>query len=127
MAKLKLRKLKSKDLFMLTRFFRKIGVEKIIEEFTSKTDVDASDDDAVENRGAGIITKVATLVFDNLDTLESEANTLLADLTETDEETIQNIDLVEYGELITGLLQKEELKHFFSSFKSLSGLVPKQK
>lgn len=127
MAKLKLRKLKSKDLFMLTRFFRKIGVEEIIAEFTSKTDVDAEDGDAVEHRGAGIITKVATLVFDNIDKLESEVNALLADLTETDEETIQNLDLVEYGELITGLVQKEELKSFFSSFMSLSKLVPNTK
>lgn len=127
MAKLKLRKLKSKDLFTMTRFFKKIGVEKIIDEITSNTKVDAEDVEAVGERGAGIFTKLATMVFDNLDVLESEINALLADLTDTDEEVIQNIDLVEYGELIASFLQKEELKSFFSSFKSLAGLVPKQK
>ena len=127
MAKLKLRKLKSKDLFTMTRFFKKIGIENIIDEITSNTKVDAEDAEAVEERGAGIFTKIATLVFDNLDTLESEVNALLADLTDTDEEIIQNLDLVEYGELITGLIQKEELKSFFSSFGSLVKLVPKQK
>lgn len=127
MAKLKLRKLKSKDLFTMTRFFKKIGIENIIDEITSNTKVDAEDAEAVEERGAGIFTKIATLVFDNLDTLESEVNALLADLTDTDEEIIQNLDLVEYGELITGLIQKEELKSFFSSFGSLVKLVPKPK
>lgn len=127
MAKLKLRKLKSKDLFTMTRFFKKIGIENIIDEITSNTKVDAEDAEAVGERGAGIFTKIATLVFDNLDTLESEVNSLLADLTDTDEEIIQNLDLVEYGELITGLIQKEELKSFFSSFGSLVKLVPKPK
>ena len=127
MAKLKLRKLKSKDLFTMTRFFKKIGIENIIDEITSNTKVDAEDAEAVEERGAGIFTKIATLVFDNLDTLETEVNALLADLTDTDEEIIQNLDLVEYGELITGLIQKEELKSFFSSFGSLVKLVPKPK
>lgn len=123
--KLQLRKLKSKDIFTFTRFFKKIGVEDIISEFTSKTNVDAKDGDAVEERGAGIVTKLTSLLFDNLDTLETEINILLADLTETDVETIENLGLVEYGELITGLVQKEELKDFLSSFTSFAKPVLK--
>lgn len=113
MAKLKLRKLKSKDLFTLTRFFKKIGVESIIAEFTNNTEVNSKDSDAVEGRGVGIINTLTSLIFDNLDTLESEINALLADLAETDEETIQNIGLVEYGQLVMELVQKEELKDFY--------------
>lgn len=121
MAQLKLRKLKSKDLFTIMRFLRKIGVEQIIEEFTSNTDV--KDEEKTVERGASIISKIANLIFDNLDTLETEINILLADLTGTDQETIENIGLLEYSKLINDLIQSEDIKSFLSSFLSLGKLT----
>lgn len=121
MAQLKLRKLKSKDLFTIMRFLRKIGVEQIIEEFTSNTE--AKGEEETVERGASIISKIANLIFDNLDTLETEINILLADLTGTDQETIENIGLLEYSKLINDLIQSEDIKSFLSSFLSLGKLT----
>lgn len=127
MEKLKLRKLKSKDLFTITRFFKKIGAESIIAEFSNNRKVSKSDDVAVEERGANIITTLTSVLFDNLDVMENEINILLADLAETDEEVISNLGLAEYSNLIMELVRKEEFKHFLSSFGSLINLVPKTK
>lgn len=127
MEKLKLRKLKSKDLFTITRFFKKIGAEAIIAEFSNNTKVSKTDEEAVEERGVNIITTLTSVLFDNLDVMENEINILLADLAETDEEVISNLGLVEYSGLIMELVQKEEIKDFLSSFGSLVKLVPKTK
>lgn len=127
MEKLTLRALKSKDLFTITRFFKKIGVEAIIAEFTKDAKFSKQDEEAVEERGVGIISSLSSLLFENLDSLEKEINVLLADLTNTDEDTISNLGLAEYSGLIMGLVQKEEIKDFLSSFGSLVKLVPKTK
>lgn len=119
MTKLTLRKLKSKDLFTFTRFFKKIGAGEIVDQFYKQVDIDATDESAVIDRGKGIIGTLTNVLFENIDTIETELNEFLADMTETNVETIQELDINEFAELVIELVQKEELKDFLSSFGHL--------
>lgn len=98
---IKLRKLKGKDINILSKIVKKINLD--IKELTA---------DLGKNKSqAGLV--IAVNVFANLHLVTEEINILLADMAGMKKETIEELDLDEYGELIKQLKENKELLSFF--------------
>ena len=117
-SKLEMRRLKSTDLFLMTKIISKIGLKQLKDCFN---DVDISklmenlkqeetkQDDMIVKVGATVVLNIADVIVSNLDKCEKEIHQMLAN---TDVKVIKELDIVEFMELIVEFLKKEEFKDF---------------
>ena len=130
---IELRELKSTDLFTMVSILNKIGIDKLkeiitvdkIKEFSKlfnkekpeeategKPEEDDDDIDITTVLGMNIVIEIGTLIVSNLPACEMEVATLLSNLSGLTKKEIQNINIVDYAQMIVDVFKKEEFKDF---------------
>lgn len=72
-----------------------------------------------QKRGMTMMAEMLQKTLRNLVNVKQDINELLADLTNTDIQTIKSLNLSDYTALVVGFFKKPELADFFSSIASL--------
>lgn len=139
-----MRKLKGDDLFKLLSLIGKLDIKdefvtffagddevKHIElaDFKGKKPTKAEQKQLDENialqekeaekLGVRMMANVMQKIMVNASNMKEDINELLADLTDEDIQTIEELGLTAYTKLLIGFFKKEELKDFFISIASL--------
>lgn len=79
----------------------------------------AKEEKEAQKRGMTMMAAMLQKTLRNLVNVKQDINELLADLTNTDIQTIKSLNLSDYTALIVGFFKKPELADFFSSIASL--------
>lgn len=136
MSALELRELKGDDIFLLLGIVGKLDIKdefmklfegnveatKLPQDHKKKQPTKAEKDrleKEAERRGMEAMAGLLQKTLMNAGHIKSDINALLAELTESDVEDIQNLGLKEYTGLIVAFFKKPELKDFFTSIASL--------
>lgn len=72
-----------------------------------------------ERRGMEAMAGLLQKMLLNINDIKPDINGLLADLTDTTVDDIENLNLIDYTNLIKDFFRKKELQDFFSSIASL--------
>lgn len=107
---MEIRNLKASDMGIICKIMTQIGIR----EFKNCFDItDLKDKKNVEQIGLNAAFDVAGIILENIPKAQKDIDTFLASLTGQKPETIQNLSLGEYGELIVTVIQKDDFKDFF--------------
>lgn len=123
---LKLRELKGNDIFSVLRLVNTLKLteplkelisgnmkDKIIQSLSTEEDVNT------DSVGFEFAIHLAELVIQNLPNAQDEVNDFLADLTETDKKTVEELPLKEYVGLIKDFFTHSDLGELVESLSSL--------
>lgn len=76
---------------------------------------------ALEKRGMQMIAGLIQTILANINKAKLDINTFLADLTNTSIQEIQELNFVDYTQLLVKFFKKPELKDFLTSISSILG------
>lgn len=108
--KYELREVKSSDIGQVCKIFKAIGLK----EFKSCFKVDDFQDGKLEKIGLDVFVDILDIIMTNISSAQKEVDVFVASLTGMSLEDIQDMGLVEYTDLITEIIQKDDFKDFFS-------------
>jgi hypothetical protein len=107
-----MRKLKTSDIFALTRIVKKMNIKKEIAEVAK--DVSGFTADEKVKAEATMQTSIILIFVENLGSAETEIYKLLADVTGTTAEDIENMDIDLLIPMIKELFSQEGIGSFLS-------------
>ncbi|RED54797.1 hypothetical protein [Cohnella lupini] len=109
-----LRKLKTKDIFPISRILKKIGISQHLKQLASgiKAEKNAADEKAAQMK-VGI--EMLTIVFENLHLAEKDVNDLLADLVGMKPEDFAELEIGDFLKVIVKLKDQEGISDFLQS------------
>lgn len=117
-----MRKLKAEDLFAALRVVKAIGVkDEIVALATAMRE--KNDRKTQEEMGTELILGLLANCGDKA--AENAFYTFLAGPTETSEEELRNMDLLEFAELIKELVKTTDIEAWKGFFGSLAGVLKK--
>lgn len=105
----KIRRLCAEDIFSICDIIGKCGVS----EFKNCFSVIAAEDNP-RSTGIAVTFEIAGVICRNILSCKKEICSFMADLTGVSEDEISSLELMDFAELIKEILQKKELKDFFS-------------
>lgn len=129
---LKMRKLKGIDIFPILGIVGNLGIkDDFVEIFKGEAGqpqdhkkkgeaAKETREEMIERRGIEIVANLIQKVLTNIESVGEDINRLLASLTETSVEEIEELDLAEYGELVVSFFKKPELQDFFKQLASFT-------
>lgn len=132
--KLELRPLYGDDVFQVLELVNKLDlIDPLAELFTEKREeiiasVTAEDKTTEKESGATtteivgfeVLLEVSKLAISRIPKAKNELNTFLADLAETDEETIKKLPLSEYIGLVKSFFTHPDFRELFQSLQELT-------
>ena len=104
---MELRQLKGKDIYQITKIINKLNIKEILESLFN------SGDKGIQDLGMSIVANALTVILENLNVVEDDINQLLADLTSTSVEEIEDLSFLDYTQLIEDFVMHEDFKDFF--------------
>ncbi len=121
---MEMRKLKSTDIFTMSQIIKKFGVEEFKDCFTKPETMKLLAEDKGEGINAdkigfNIMFDMAALIIGNLPKCKEEIYKFLSDLTGEKKETIEDMPMDQFAELIIELIQKEDFKDFIKVVSKL--------
>lgn len=121
MAEYTLRTLNSKDLFVLIRLVKKIGIDQlknIIETKNINALIKKNGKDA-EKVGIEIFLDLSSIIIDRLDACENEIYDLLERVSDKDRKELEEMDMDVFISMVIELFQKDDFKKAFTKVVSL--------
>lgn len=136
----KFRKLTSKDLFLMIKFIKKIGINNIskildkdiikekINELTQKSNEEANEETSEETSkasisfeelGISIMFDLAQLIIERLEACEEEIYEILEKTSNLNKEQIEELEIDVFIEMIYDFVRKEEFIKLFQKAASL--------
>ena len=108
------RTLNAKDIFPMCNIISKIGFEKIKESMKGQdlSGFTTLDDRALEAIGMNVVVDIVGIVISNIGKCEDEIFAFFASVTDLPQETVQEMPLGDFAELVGDFVQKKELKDF---------------
>lgn len=133
---MELRELRGDDMFSMLSIIGKLDIkDDLVELFEKQQDKDSQmlghlskkptkaekekQDKMLEKRGMQMIAGLIQTILANINKAKSDINTFLADLTNTSIQEIQELNFVDYTQLIVKFFKKPELKDFLTSISSI--------
>ena len=125
-----LRKLKSDDLFLLTKLLKKLGLKEIKEQLDpiklgklatlmQSENKNVNKENLIQQIGISVMMDIGQVVICNLDQCKSEINNILSSVSGMTEEEIEDLDFVPYCEMIVAFCKKEEFPDFIKVVSKL--------
>ena len=118
---MELRELKGKDVYQITKIINKLNIKEILESLFNSGDKGKD----VQELGMSIVTNALTIILENLNAVEADINQLLADLTSTTVEEIEELSFLDYTQLIEDFVMHEDFRTFFERMTSRFNTVEK--
>lgn len=121
MAEYTLRTLNSKDLFVLIRLVKKIGIDQlknIIETKNINALIKKNGKDA-EKVGIEIFLDLSSIIIDRLDACENEIYDLLEQVSDKDRKELEEMDMDVFISMVIELFRKDDFKKAFTKVVSL--------
>ena len=133
---MELRELRGDDMFSMLSIIGKLDIkDDLVELFEKQQDKDSQllghlskkptkaekekQEKMLEKRGMQMIAGLIQTILANINKAKSDINTFLADLTNTSIQEIQELNFVDYTQLIVKFFKKPELKDFLTSISSI--------
>lgn len=108
-----MRAIKTRDLFKLSKIIKKMDIKSDIKALTQDITGLSEDEKAKANQNLQV--DIAMLIIENIGSAENEIYGFLADLTGSTVESIQDMDLGEFIELIKDIFTQEGIGDFLST------------
>lgn len=118
---MELRKLKSSDMFTMLNIINKIGVKEFKTCFESEAiQRSLSNKDVIyESIGLMVAFEIVGVILPNLIKCKEDIYQFLSDLSNTDVKILENMDFVEFTNVIVDFVKKDEFKDFFKVVSKL--------
>lgn len=133
---MELRELRGDDMFSMLSIIGKLDIkDDLVELFEKQQEKDSKllghlskkltkaekekQEKALEKRGMQMIAGLIQTILANINKAKLDINTFLADLTNTSIQEIQELNFVDYTQLIVKFFKKPELKDFLTSISSI--------
>ena len=124
------RTLTSKDLFLIIKLVKKIGLDELAKVFEMKNiksiidmSVDTEEkevsDENIFTVGLNIMLDIAQIIVERLDCCENEIYDLLSATSNLDKKQVQELDLDVFIEMIIEFVQLEDFHKLFTKVASL--------
>ena len=117
-----MRKLKATDLFVVSKIIKTIGVNDIINCFSSKEIKDLAKtmsegdkkytDGDVREVGAVIVKNICTLIFDKLDLIENDLMKFISSVTGLSIKEVEDLPLNEFAEVVVKIIKNPDFVDF---------------
>ena len=135
---MELRELRGDDMFSMLSIIGKLDIkDDLLELFEKQQEKDSKllghlskeptkaekekQEKALEKRGMQMIAGLIQTILANINKAKLDINTFLADLTNTSIQEIQELNFVDYTQLLVRFFKKPELKDFLTSISSILG------
>lgn len=121
MAKLEMRGLNGQDTFLLLPIVAKLGISdaiKYVEKQRGKYADEELSQEEIDAVGAKLFAKVLEIMLADIDKVQNDINKLLANMCNTTQKEIKELDFAEYNMLIIKLFSQEGFKAFFKHLYS---------
>lgn len=135
---MELRELRGDDMFSMLSIIGKLDIkDDLVELFEKQQEKDSKllghsskkptkaekekQEKALEKRGMQMIAGLIQTILANINKAKLDINTFLADLTNTSIQEIQELNFVDYTQLLVKFFKKPELKDFLTSISSILG------
>lgn len=135
---MELRELRGDDMFSMLSIIGKLDIkDDLVELFEKQQDKDSQllghlskkptkaekekQEKMLEKRGMQMIAGLIQTILANINKAKLDINTFLADLTNTSIQEIQELNFVDYTQLLVKFFKKPELKDFLTSISSILG------
>lgn len=133
---MELRELRGDDMFSMLSIIGKLDIkDDLVELFEKQQEKDSKllghlskkqtkaekekQEKALEKRGMQMIAGLIQTILANINKAKLDINTFLADLTNTSIQEIQELNFVDYTQLLVKFFKKPELKDFLTSISSI--------
>ena len=133
---MELRELRGDDMFSMLSIIGKLDIkDDLVELFEKQQEKDTQllghlskkptkaekekQEKMLEKRGMQMIAGLIQTILANINKAKSDINTFLADLTNTSIQEIQELNFVDYTQLLVKFFKKPELKDFLTSISSI--------
>ena len=133
---MELRELRGDDMFSMLSIIGKLDIkDDLVELFEKQQEKDGKmlghlskkptkaekekQEKALEKRGMQMIAGLIQTILANINKAKSDINIFLADLTNTSIQEIQELNFVDYTQLLVKFFKKPELKDFLTSISSI--------
>ena len=117
-----MRKLKATDLFAVSKIIKTIGVDDIINCFSSKEIKDLAKtmsegdkkytDGDVREVGEVIVKNICTLIFDKLDLIENDLMKFISSVTGLSIKEVEDLPLNEFAEVVVKIIKNPDFVDF---------------
>lgn len=117
-----MRKLKATDLFAVSKIIKTIGVDDIINCFSSKEIKDLAKtmsegdkkytDGDVREVGAVIVKNICTLIFDKLDLIENDLMKFISSVIGLSIKEVEDLPLNEFAEVVVKIIKNPDFVDF---------------
>ncbi len=121
MAKLEMRELNGQDTFLLLPIVAKLEISdaiKYVEKQRGKYADEELSQEEIDIVGAELFAKALEVILVNIDKVQNDINKLLANMCNTTQKEIKELDFAEYNMLIIELFTQEGFKAFFKQLYS---------
>lgn len=135
---MELRELRGDDMFSMLSIIGKLDIkDDLVELFEKQQEKDSKllghlskkptkaekekQEKMLEKRGMQMIAGLIQTILANINKAKLDINTFLADLTNTSIQEIQELNFVDYTQLLVKFFKKPELKDFLTSISSILG------
>ena len=133
---MELRELRGDDMFSMLSIIGKLDIkDDLVELFEKQQEKDTQllghlskkptkaekekQEKMLEKRGMQMIAGLIQTILANINKAKPDINTFLADLTNTSIQEIQELNFVDYTQLLVKFFKKPELKDFLTSISSI--------
>lgn len=108
-------KVSAKHIAPIAAIMTKIGIKELAEKFNAPEfqAAENADESVLSRVGMTVAIEMASVVLANIGKCEKDIFALLADLTDTDSESIANVPIDEFAQLVIDVIQAEEFKQVF--------------
>lgn len=126
---MEMRKLSGTDLYSLINILSKVGAKELVKiyfESVENAKVNNATEEDLNKYGEEFMTKIIEVFLCNLENAKDEINLLLAKLCGVTKSKIDELDLIEYGDLIIRFIKKDELLGFIKCIfasKSMANML----
>lgn len=110
---MELRELKKSDGFKLVKIINKFNIKEMLDAFFGNQVTGSANE-----VGISIVGNILATILENLHSCEAEIDDLLADLTGTSVEEINDLSFLDYTQLIEDLVMHKDFKSFFERMVS---------
>ena len=135
---MEMRELRGDDMFSMLSIIGKLDIkDDLVELFEKQQEKDGKmlghlskkptkaekekQEKMLEKRGMQMIAGLIQTILANINKAKLDINTFLADLTNTSIQEIQELNFVDYTQLLVKFFKKPELKDFLTSISSILG------
>lgn len=135
---MEMRELRGDDMFSMLSIIGKLDIkDDLVELFEKQQEKDGKmlghlskkptkaekekQERMLEKRGMQMIAGLIQTILANINKAKLDINTFLADLTNTSIQEIQELNFVDYTQLLVKFFKKPELKDFLTSISSILG------